>query len=801
MLQDSYAQTAEGVVALDIPARNSLTFNRSVTNPTFTFVREQNNYITITNKRELLEIDDAPQTYLVNYSGRFRENVGAGIFFFQQNFGVLTAFGGMVNFAYNAQLAEESNLTFGINIGAYKSGLNNGNVQTNFDDPALNTIPSNFLLTANPGLNYGTGFLDFGVSLNNLITYNFETSNLVENNPKRGVQGHIMYTGYFGGYGFFGESRFSALARTEFQKETSIYSGVVMLTVPKGIWAQVGYNTLYGASGGLGVNITKQIAIEYNYERPFSGLSNLGAAHEITLAYRFKNNNYYEYSRDDDLAGIFSSENRRTPKKRKSTPTATVTEEITPPVEESEPASSEVDTQAQLAAEEQARLEAEEEARVAAEEFARLEEENRERQRLEAQERARIASENEAQRLAEENAARLAAEETARQARLEQERLAAEETARQARLEQERLAAEEQERIAAEEQQRLAAEAQLAAQEQERIAAESQAALEAKEQERLAAEAQQQEEMRRAAEEQAQRDAIERPTDIRGIQMNSLAKNAEEIKVQQSKLLADLNAALEIKNEDLKNLREDNDLSEQGKFVAPRPFKSVTAENQKIEELKLELDNTINARQDKIEKLEIAYRARLKEVNNPNDEINNYYKNTITELKNEQVAAERSRAYLLSTLKEVAKATDFERKRRIKRASYNNETDRYAQNRAQLNIIKQGTPLSSTPLRIEDFDFGEERNTNIQILKNVANTDNGYYMIVAVHNSVTKRDDFLTKVVASGNKDIDFFFDVNTSKYYIYTRKYNSIEEANVALETKQNDPYNHKMSILKIEN
>ena len=33
-----------------------------------------------------------------------------------------------------------------------------------------------------------------------------------------------------------------------------------MLTVPKGIWAQVGYNAVYGVSGGIGLNITPQIA-------------------------------------------------------------------------------------------------------------------------------------------------------------------------------------------------------------------------------------------------------------------------------------------------------------------------------------------------------------------------------------------------------------------------------------------------------------------------------------------------------------------------------------------------------------
>jgi type IX secretion system PorP/SprF family membrane protein len=387
-VQIVYSQAEDGVVAFDIPARNSLMFNRYVANPTFSFVREQSKYITVTNKRELVAVEDAPQTYLFNYSGRIMENIGAGIGVYQQNYGVLTTFGGILNFAYNVRIQEDSNFTFGINLGAYKSGLNSGKVVSNYKDPALDNIPSNVLLTINPGLNYGTGFMDFGVSYNNIATYNFKSSALVEENPKRGLQGHVMYTGYFGGYGFFGDSRFSTLARTEFQKNATIVSGVVMLTVPKGIWVQAGYNTMYGASGGLGINITPQIAIEYNYEKQIAGLTNLGAAHEITLAYRFKNRNYFDYSSDDELAGLINTENKRAKKKKKKK-SVVAKAPITTNSDQLERLASE--EKARLAAEKQARIASEEKARLAAEEQARLASE--EKARLAAEEQARIEAE------------------------------------------------------------------------------------------------------------------------------------------------------------------------------------------------------------------------------------------------------------------------------------------------------------------------------------------------------------------------------------------------------------------------
>ena len=668
-LKTGYSQSDDGVVALDIPVRNSLTFNRYVANPTFSFVREQNKYITATSKREMLGIEDGPLTYFFNYSGRIKENIGAGIGVFQQNYGVLTTFGGIINFAYNARIQEDSNFTFGMNIGAYRSGLNSGNVITNIDDPALNNIPSNFLLTVNPGLNYGTGFMDFGISYNNIVTYNFNASALVEENPKQGLQGHIMYTGYIGGYGFFGNSKFSALAESEFQKETTIVSGAIMITIPKGIWAQVSYNTQYGASGGLGVNITPQIAIEYNYEKPFVGLSDFGASHEITLAYRFKNNNYYDYSRDDELAGLLTFEK----KERKVSKT------------------------------------------------------------------------------------------------------------------QEKTTTDDQDRIATEEQARQVAE------EQPRIAAQEQIIVDTEEQARLVAE----EEVRIAAEKLL----ISNPTDNVGKSISALTLETERSNETQIQLIVDLESAVAIKENDLKELKEENDLSEQNIYVAPKPFKSLSEENEAIERLKISLDTIRSDQNKKIAALESLLAERVISFTDPIDETNLYFKNKIDILKLEQEKAIRNRDLLVSSLEQISIATDFERKRRIKRATFDNAQDRYTQDRNTLDSLKQNVTLRINQLSLEVIDFGRERNNNIQILKNIEQTESGYYLILAIHSTVIKRDKFLVQVISSGNKEVDFFFNVSTSEYYIYSKRFDNINETQRELASKSDEPYNEKLNIIKIEN
>ena len=175
------------------------------------------------------------------------------------------------------------------------------------------------------------------------------------------------------------------------------------------------------------------------------------------------------------------------------------------------------------------------------------------------------------------------------------------------------------------------------------------------------------------------------------------------------------------------------------------------------------------------------------------------YLDEILLLKKEQSDAIRTKARLVSELEEINIATEVERKRRIKRAAYDNEEARYLKDRTALDQIKQFTPVASEPLTEEDFDFGEEQ-SNIQILKDVKNVENGYYLVIAVNSDVEKRYEFLTKPVSAGETNIYFLYYLNTSKYYIYYKKFDDINTANTAIESKGNKPYNSKMSMVKIE-
>ena len=749
----------DGVVAYNLPVRTSLKFNKHLINPAFSFVREQNKYISFTNNREWSQFDNAPQTYIFGYAGRFRENIGAGLSLFQQNYGVLTTFGGVANFAYNVVLNRESNLTFGMNLGIYNSGLDQGKVVSNFPDPSLDNIPSNMLVTINPGINYGMGFLDFGLSINNLVSYNVTNSNMIEDNPDQGIQLHAMYTGYFNTVGFFDESKFSGLIRSEFKKDQTVISGLMMVSVPKGIWGQVGYNTLYGVSAGIGLNISSQISIEYNYEKALGDLSILGNAHDITLAYKFKNDKRYDYSGDDDEQALLIQEKKKSSvAKRKTTKK--------PDPRKSAPAIK--DNSAELAA------------------AALLAKQNKDAEAL--AEAERLNAEQDAKRLATEEAARLKTEQEA-QALAEAERLKAEQDAQ-------RLATEEAARLKTEQEAQALAEAERlkAEQDAQRLATEEAARLKAEQDAQALAEA----ERLKAEQEEIEVGIV--PTDEATALMNDITRDAIESNKEQEELLSKLTEKVNDKQKDLDDLIEENDLSEQGIVKAPKPFKSVSAENRELEALTEDINKVIETQNDNIRRLDKVYKDRLEDVPDEEDLTNRFYKQKIKDLKSEQLKAIQLRQTSLLRIAELKEDIQIEKKRRIKRALYDNEDDRYEKDRADLNRIKQTTPISAKTLEPEDFDYGETLN-NIQIIKNVKNVESGYYLVLAVHSDVNKRDEFLKKAVSAGEANINFFYDVNSSKYYIYSVKQSNINDAQKTMDSKGDKPYNGNMSMVKIEN
>ncbi|MDI9309180.1 MAG: PorP/SprF family type IX secretion system membrane protein, partial [Limnohabitans sp.] len=306
----NFAQN-DGVLSFDVPAKNSLKFNKFLINPSFSFVREDEAFLSVLNKRQFLGVENAPEAYFVSYSGKFLEQNSLGFGLFQRKFGILTSFGAVANLARNVELRDDNNLTFGFNLVYLNSGLNSSAIVVNdLSDPSIANTPKNSLFTVNPGVNYGSRYIDLGLSVNNLFYYNLSDSNLVSDDPQKSVSGHFMYTGYLDNSGIFENSKFSTLLKADLGKEKTVLSGAILFNAPKAFWAQAGYHSLNGASVGVGFILAKKFSIGYTLEKGLSNFSGFGMSHEITLAYKIKG-----YGDFEDYKPIVRATNKTNPVK------------------------------------------------------------------------------------------------------------------------------------------------------------------------------------------------------------------------------------------------------------------------------------------------------------------------------------------------------------------------------------------------------------------------------------------------------------------------------------------------------
>jgi len=109
-------------------SRNFMKFNRFLTVPTFSALRENKTSLSAIVRNSNVDFEDNPRLYVLAYSGKMRENVGAGVAVYQQDVGSVKDFGALANYAHRLQLNETMDLTFGFNFLYSRRSLNWGKV-------------------------------------------------------------------------------------------------------------------------------------------------------------------------------------------------------------------------------------------------------------------------------------------------------------------------------------------------------------------------------------------------------------------------------------------------------------------------------------------------------------------------------------------------------------------------------------------------------------------------------------------------------------------------------------------------
>ena len=286
-------QEEDAYVPYNVPSQNLLKFNRFLINPTFSTVREDKSYINLFHRNQSVSFDDNNQVYFLSYSGRVSDRSGVGLSLFTNREGLFNNFGVHANYAYGIRLGEKNAMTFGANFSYYQSAFNRDRANSLEEDPFLNSLESSSLVSFQPGINFSFGKFDIGGFAENLFDYNLKNSVSVTEFNEKTYSGHLQYTHEFeNGAGLMESARLMPLARVRKVGEQNLtLGGNLILDLPKLGWIQAGYDDFYGASAGLGFNLTKNISLGYTVEKGMSNtFENFGLSHEVSLAYSFTPN-------------------------------------------------------------------------------------------------------------------------------------------------------------------------------------------------------------------------------------------------------------------------------------------------------------------------------------------------------------------------------------------------------------------------------------------------------------------------------------------------------------------------------
>ena len=286
-----YSQTSSNEQDYNLfHSRGFMKFNRFLMVPTFSALREDKTSLMAIVRNSNVEFDDNPRTYLLSYSGKTRENIGAGIAVYQQEVGVFKDFGAIANYAQKLKLNDNFDLTFGFNFVYTRRSADIQRALTpNPDDPALINYQDRPVVLFQPAITLSFDKVDVGVFFENIADFNLKESKVVTSFGEKIFSAHARYTydfTYASGLFKGADLRFLALVRKPGEDPINLAANAI-LNLPKVGWVRAGYDKEFGISAGLGVNISDQLAIGFSYEK-----SDFAATNEVGIIYNFGKKRY-----------------------------------------------------------------------------------------------------------------------------------------------------------------------------------------------------------------------------------------------------------------------------------------------------------------------------------------------------------------------------------------------------------------------------------------------------------------------------------------------------------------------------
>ncbi len=302
----STVSSQEARLPVDFRQHNVLQYNANLMSPGFSVDWNQPASLALWSRWQWQTVDGNPTTLFLNYTGRFKENAAFGVGFFQHNTGVFLNTGGILNYAHAFNVGGDAKITLGINVFGYQQELADDLFIPSPIDPIQPDIVGDFILQVAPAIHFTSENLTIALTSENFFVHNFGTNESQSGNNNKIFTGLL---GYEYPLTIFGSSENTFVRPSVYFKSIPGLDGqfgINTLFSTSKFWAQGGYNSFYGISGGAGVRLFNHIslgaAVEFGID---PDVTDKDPTFELFTAYTFgkreKRKRVKKEPKDEDL--------------------------------------------------------------------------------------------------------------------------------------------------------------------------------------------------------------------------------------------------------------------------------------------------------------------------------------------------------------------------------------------------------------------------------------------------------------------------------------------------------------------
>lgn len=320
--------------------------------------------------------------------------------------------------------------------------------------------------------------------------------------------------------------------------------------------------------------------------------------------------------------------------------------------------------------------------------------------------------------------------------------------------------------------------------------------------------------------------------DMNGSKENSVEKLRlvlEANKNVQDILMSKLDSLVNTMNNDLVELKRMDVLNvDESKRLEKQSYESISKTSDLSSQLKKELAENRKAYaglMNKVERIAVEenqeYKKKIRESEKNNNVTSLQQRLSLDEIKRYKIEQEQGDAQnqlLIAKIDSLDTQKTIEIKRHISKATYYSMEARKFDDKVALMKLKKyqdeaiknqktdstGTSklvsLEEMKRELKENPFKNEKNVKIEVYDNLKEVSNGYYLVLGIFTDAVPRDKLIMKLIDSGDFNASFFFNINSLSYYVYTDKYQNMEEVLYKCKKNEEEELYKNIIIAKVE-